>query len=240
MIPGRTPRDAAWVVERNARRIGFPSGDRDRFHGYAVMGLPFTLGHVLALRRMTITSVGIGFTSLWHRSPDGAWSFYVDGDPDASCPRYFGVAGSRVVETEIQLTWTGPHALAVSLPMANIEWALRFETTPATRVMNTVLAALPRGVARQEPVLGGLGRVAGRALDAGRVSLSGRVPSGHWFAGMPKRVWVVSASAAMIEGREAGPIGPLAEQARLRDYLIPNRGVLAFGETCFTAPPATV
>jgi hypothetical protein len=40
-------------------------------------------------------------------------------------------------------------------------------------------------------------------------------------------VWVVESSHAIIRGLDAGPLGPLAEQARLRDFLIPQRGVFA-------------
>jgi hypothetical protein len=51
--------------------------------GYGVMGLPFGSGHVLGLRRWTASSVGEGFTSIWHRDPAGRWTFY--GPP--GCPR---------------------------------------------------------------------------------------------------------------------------------------------------------
>ena len=44
-------------------------GQEERFSGYGVMGLPFRSGHVLALRRFPVTSVGPGYTSVWWRDP---------------------------------------------------------------------------------------------------------------------------------------------------------------------------
>jgi hypothetical protein len=40
----------------------------------------------------------------------------------------------------------------------------------------------------------------------------------------------VKSSYAIIRGVDAGPLGPLAEQARLRDFLIPQRGVFAVAQ----------
>ena len=50
---------------------------------------------------------------------------------------------------------------------------------------------------------------------------------------IPRLVWRVEASAAVVDGEDLGPIGPLSEQARLGGFWIPNRGVFAFGEAAF-------
>lgn len=65
-------------VEASAR---LPAGDQERFAGYGVMGLPFSSGRLLALRRFPASSVGPGFSSVWHWSPDGRWIFYTDIEP---------------------------------------------------------------------------------------------------------------------------------------------------------------
>jgi len=51
--------------------VSLPAGQGDRFAGYAVIGLPFQSGHVLAMRRFTASSIGSGYPSVWHRSPEG-------------------------------------------------------------------------------------------------------------------------------------------------------------------------
>jgi hypothetical protein len=52
-----------------------PDGQDERFNGYGVMGVPFVSGDLLALRRFPNTSIGDGYTSVWHRRPDGRWLF---------------------------------------------------------------------------------------------------------------------------------------------------------------------
>jgi hypothetical protein len=59
------------------------------------------------------------------------------------------------------------------------------------------------------------------------MNLAGRTPNGQEFVANPRQVWLLKSSHAIIRGVDAGPVGPLAEQARLRDFLIPQRGVFA-------------
>jgi hypothetical protein len=51
--------------------------------GWAVFGLPFDSGHVLALRVMPESSIA-PYRSLYHRDPLGNWELYVDG-PKVCC-----------------------------------------------------------------------------------------------------------------------------------------------------------
>ena len=67
-----TPREVAGALEDAPGRL---DAQRERFRGYGVMGLPFESGHVLGLRPFPVSSIGPGYTSIWHRSPDGRWSF---------------------------------------------------------------------------------------------------------------------------------------------------------------------
>ena len=55
--------------------------DWEHFSGWGIMGLPFRSGHILGLRRFPATSIGPGYTSLWHRDPAGTWTFYADAQP---------------------------------------------------------------------------------------------------------------------------------------------------------------
>src|SRR5215217_2031268 len=80
-----------------------PQGTEERFNGYGVMGLPFRSGHVLALRRFPASSVGPGYTSVWHRNPAGDWVFYANVAPRQACTRFFGATVMDAVQTDITL-----------------------------------------------------------------------------------------------------------------------------------------
>jgi hypothetical protein len=74
------------------------------------MGLPFRSGHVLGLRRFPASSIGPGYRSVWHRDPDGRWTFYQDQPAELACTRYFGSAVQDVREGPIDIDWTGPRS----------------------------------------------------------------------------------------------------------------------------------
>jgi len=84
----REPRNFA----RDVSQFAIPDGSGDRFSGYGVIGLPFSSGHVLALRCFEVSSLGTAYTSVWHRDPKGRWTFHQNVPPEQSCPRYFGAA----------------------------------------------------------------------------------------------------------------------------------------------------
>lgn len=203
------------------------------FRGYGVMGLPFASGHVLALRRMTGSSIGPPFTSVWHRSPSGQWTFYLDQEPGWSCPRFFGRSLDRVVVGDIELKWEGPMDLSVRIPDARFEWAVRLSSDTTTRAVSAVGRVLPEFFWRKRWILSTLGSVGGRVLDVGQLALTGQAPNRQLFRVAPKLVWRVEATAAMVNGQDLGFMAPLSEQARLGDFWIPNRGIFVFGETRF-------
>ena len=69
------------LVDKLEQGAELPSGNEERFVGYGVMGVPFTSGHLLAMRRFPASSLGEGYTSVWHRDPQGRWTFYSDVPP---------------------------------------------------------------------------------------------------------------------------------------------------------------
>src|SRR5215813_674896 len=95
------PREIIHQIENNP---ALPAGEEDRFAGYAVMGVPFRSGHILALRRFPASSVGPAYTSVWHRDPRGMWTFYSTVNPEMGCSRYFGaeITYNCVVPIEIR------------------------------------------------------------------------------------------------------------------------------------------
>jgi len=106
------PREIALQLEAEAQ---LPERPEESAVGYGVMGLPFASGHILALRRFPATSIGEGFTSVWHRTPDGRWSFAQDAEREAACTRYFGAALVADHRSEIEIEWTGSHAMHLTM-----------------------------------------------------------------------------------------------------------------------------
>lgn len=98
------PRD---VVQRLEAAGQLPDGDEERFSGYGVMAVPFSTGHLLAMRHFHASSIGPGYTSIWHWSPEGRWTFYTNIDPALSCNRFFGNDVEETHTGPIDLEWTG-------------------------------------------------------------------------------------------------------------------------------------
>src|SRR5215470_16530734 len=108
----REPKDIVDEIEATAV---LSEGEDERFSGYAVIGLPFRSGHVLALRRFPASSVGPGYTSVWHRDPQGAWTFYSSINPELGCSRYWGREITCNVVAPIEIEWTGPAQFSVTV-----------------------------------------------------------------------------------------------------------------------------
>src|SRR5512139_2046013 len=110
-----SPRDAILAAEMRAT---LRPGSGERFNGWGVMGLSFSGGDVLATLCFPAVSIGPGYSSVWHRDPDGNWSFYSDGPPETSCTRYFGFASGDTRRCPVIHTWTAADTLHVDVPEA--------------------------------------------------------------------------------------------------------------------------
>lgn len=225
-----TPRDTIAAVETSAR---LPEGERERFAGYGVMGLPFSSGHVLGMRRWPASSVGPGYTSIWHRAPDGRWGFWSTAAPEVSCTRYTGEISDETRESAIGLEWTSPTAFTITSDAPTLHWDLEVATTVTSRALGAVARRLPTRMGASERVLRVMGPVAGRLLGAGRLALTGRMPNGQTFHLLPSHVWPIVASRARLDGIDLGEPSPLPEQAQIGDFRIPQRGLLAAGGVDF-------
>lgn len=227
--------DVRALVEQLEREATVTVDGREHFNGYGVMSAPFRSGHILALRRFPAISLGSAYRSVWHRSPDGAWSFYTDVPPMQGCPRFFGSASSHSEETAVEIAWTGPQAFTVRVPAADLTWDVSLKTTPVTGVMSAMTSAMPGALWRSGAVLAAMGPMAGVMLRAGKVSLRGAVPNGQAFEANPYRTWVLDRSSATIGGVDLGPSGAVQEQARLGDFWLPQRGLFVIGHSVFEA-----
>jgi hypothetical protein len=224
---------AQYAQEREEHPV-LPKGDCERVSGFGVMGLPFSSGHVLGLRRWTASSVGEQFTSIWHRDPVGRWTFYESAPSPVACSRYFGNDVERFVEGPIGLEWEAPNRLRVWAD-GKVDWTVEMGATTRTRLMSAFGSMLPSSAWRSGPVLAAMGAIAGRMLGVGKVQLTGTTPNDQHFDANPMRIWYVNRSHAVVEGVELGPIGTLEEQAHMADFYFPQRGVFALGRV-FISP----
>jgi hypothetical protein len=219
------------AAEQNA---ALGPGDDERFSGYGVMGLPFSSGHVLAMRRFPVTSVGPGYTSVWLRRPTGSWTIYADAPQEVSCARYFSAHLESTMQCPITVTWTGDSSFSVRIGgNVDLSWELKLASTLVTRAMTVALTALPGSVLENTTVLKAMGAVSGPVLRAGRLGLTGTVPNGQGFRAKPRRMWFVSRSSATLAGRNFGSLKPLRVQNRLGDFWIPQRGIFLVGASSF-------
>jgi hypothetical protein len=219
----------AEIVKRSSSKALRARPRRDDVDGFAVVSLPFASGDILCLRRWPATSFGPGYTSVWHRSPAGDWTVYTSIAPELSCPRFIGAAISRAVETPVEIEWTGPAALAVRVPAAELRWDLRFESTLVTRLMNGMMALMPAFLYRSNLVLAMMSAMATAMLAAGRFRLVGSFPNRQWFQAGPRKLWFIPESRAALAGRDFGAPAPLERQAMMGDVPLPQRGILMLG-----------
>lgn len=224
------PRTVAQEIERSPPLL---PGSEECFRGYAIMGVGYASGHVLALRRFPQTSIGPGYTSIWHHAPDRGWTIYTDVDQALSCPRYFSRAAASTVTTDIAITWTGPHTLVASMERPSLEWMLQLSSTRMTRILNATSPLCPERVRRNGLVLSMIARASCVALTAGTITLRGRVPNGQRFTAVPRLIWSVGHGAAILARRDLGRVRPLVHQMLLADFRIPHRGVFAVADAYF-------
>lgn len=228
----RSPREYALESERHPH---LPPGTDERVAGYGVMGQTFASGHVLGLRRWTASSVGEQFASIWHREPDGRWHFYESAQPQFACSRWFGHGVEESVVTPIEVTWDGPTQLHVTAD-GRVDWSVTLASSPMTRVMTAMGAGMPLAAWRSTSMLKAMGAVASATLGVGKVSMTGMTANGLPFDANPLRIWRVVDTTASINGADVGPPAPLAKQARLGDFWIPQQGIFAMGRVFVGAP----
>jgi len=172
--------------------------------GFGVMAMPFTSGHLLALRAFPRNSFA-PYKSVWHRTPDGTWTIFVDGAPaEKACPRYFGAAAEESRSARIDVTWTGPMDLEVTVEPLNLRWTMSLTEPAYLKALNAASSRLPEAAWRSPVLLRGIELMASVVLGMGDVQLAGRVPSGHWATVTPRRMYFVRSAHAELAGRNLG------------------------------------
>jgi hypothetical protein len=226
-----TPQAAAEAT----KTMPLPDGDDERVVGFGVMGLPFANGHYLAFRDFPATSFAPAYLSVWHRTPDGVWTFYATTPGPQSCSRYFSSATPvDPVVCPIESQWVTPWSLAISIDGV-LDWRVDITATTATRLMSAVGMRIPASAAGNRRLLAAMSYVVGPALGIGRAKLTGHLPNGQEFRIAPKRVWAVADSSAVLNGEDLGPLGPHPVQGTLADFQLPQRGICVVAQGRFEA-----
>src|ERR1700754_4867320 len=129
-----TPQAAAAVT----KYLPLPDGDEERVVGFGLMVLPFAGGHYLAFRDFPATSFSPAYRSVWHRTPDGVWTFYATTPGPQSCSRYFSSATPvDPVVCDVQSRWLTPWSLLISID-GLLQWRVDVKRTWATRLMSVI------------------------------------------------------------------------------------------------------
>ena len=228
------PSDLAAGMERNA---GLLPGAGDRFRGYGVLGLAFLDGDVLAMRRFPATSRGPAYTSVWHRTCDGRWTFFVDIGSDCGCSRYFRPDVVDVVVTPIRLEWPTTRRLTVSIDGGRVlAWSICLCPSVRSRLVTACAPALPLWCQETPAVRRALERLVALTFGLGEFHLAGHTPSGHGFQVTPRAFWHVEASRARLCGRDLGALAALDSQVALADFWVPRQGLFVAGEVHMSEP----
>jgi hypothetical protein len=132
------------------------------------------------------------------------------------------------VVVPIEVTWEGPRQLHVTAE-GRVDWRLTLASSPKIRVINAMGAGMPLAAWRSTAMLKAMGAMASATLGVGKVSMTGLTANGLPFDANPLRIWRVVHATATINGDDAGLAAPLAEQARLGDFWVPQQGIFAMG-----------
>lgn len=223
------PADHAARIERAGR---LPQGVGDRFAGYAVLGVSFASGDVLALRHYPVSSRGRAYTCVWHCSPDDEWVFYADVPASQGCARYFAPALKEVVVAPIRVEWHGPRRLVVAVDGGRLVcWSLELQSTILTRFFNEVAPGLGRAWPRRLGLLEALQYVSRLFPSLGELRLTGLTPTGVRFIALPQAIWWVSTSRATVQGVDLGSSTRLRRRLALGDFSIPRRGLFTMAHS---------
>ena len=182
----REPKDYVAEIESAAN---LPDGREERFSGYGVVGLPFTSGHILALRRFAASSIGPAYISVWYRTPEGGWTFFQNTTPHQACSRYFGSAIEDVIYQDISIEWTASLSFTVrSEGERSLVWSVTVKPTTATALMNAAGSLMPQTWWQNPKVLSLMGTAARLSLGTGKFRLIGHTPNGQTFIANPRRI----------------------------------------------------
>ena len=211
-----------------------PLPGREHQHWWGIIAYPFDSGHVLALR-VSPQNDFAPFTSVWHRSPDGAWSIYVDGPRlDTACPRYWGAATEQVQLTEISVEWTGPQDLVVEMADPKLCWTASMHAGPIVRAANAVSRSIPESVLRSRLAIRFVERMSDHLFDLGDVTLATPVPNGQDAVALTRRLFPIVDGSAQLDGDDLGEPATRSENPTFGEARLPARPIFTIGRAYLT------
>lgn len=224
---------ASELARLQAQRGQAPWPDHEYVRGWGVFGLPFDSGHVLALRVFPENDFS-PYRTVWHRTPDGEWSIYVDGARlDTACPRYYGPACAYTGFAKINLDWTGPVSLRITMDDPHLEWTLVATETTTLRVLNFMSPHMPLWTWKSRMLVRARELLANHVLGMGDIRMSGTMPSGHPGILMPQRMYFIQDATAHWAGEDLGRPTKVSPNPQIGDVALPARGVLAIGQAAW-------
>lgn len=230
-VPDSGVAAATQWVRPSIRQSPMPGYEHVR--GFGIYGLPLDSGHVLALRVFPENDFA-PYATLWHRTPEGEWTIYVDGPrQDIACPRYYGEAADAVVDAEIALEWLGPNELRVTMPDPAFELTVEMAVPWRSRLLNPVGARLPMWLWRVPGFAPRLASVADAVFDVGDVTLAGTSPNGHRSLLLPRQLFPIVSGSATLAGTDLGRPVRSETNPTMGRVALPARPMLAVGEAYF-------
>jgi hypothetical protein len=223
--------DETQAIAPQVCRSSLPGFEHVR--GFGVFAAPFESGHVLALRVFPENDFA-PYKTIWHRSPEGAWSIFVDAPRhDIACPRYFGSAASLIQSAGIRLAWTGSTKLRVEMDAPRFVWDLAMTSSPILGLMNLANPRFPERVRRSPGMLRAMESMADRVLGLGHVTLAGITPNGHSTMLLPERMFFLASSRAVFESVDLGQPARGGACPTIGVMNLPARPVFAIGRAYF-------
>lgn len=202
----------------------------EHYKGYGVMALPFSSGHLLGLRVFPENDFA-PYISVWHRTPEGAWSIYNDGHSlETTCPRWWGPALKHAELTSIKLTWRGPNQLHVDMENPKLSWSMSITAPLPMRLVNAINAAQPLWTWKPSPLLRMREWAAKWFFGMGNLRFSFVTPSGFDAIIMPQKSFFISSSDAILEGSDLGTPVKLPGNPTIGSVPLPTRPVFITGQ----------
>lgn len=216
--------EAIQPIARRSPWLGY-----EYVRGYGVFALPFDSGHVLVLRVFPQNDFA-PYRTVWHRTPQGVWSIFVDSPRlDIACPRYYSAAAKRNLSARISLKWSGPMDLSIEMETPRLQWNVSMTTTPLVRLMNATSQRIPESLWRTPMMLRAFERIGGMLFDLGDVTLSGNAPNGQFSILMPSRMFPIAAASARLDGEDLGQPTRSKENPSIGEFQLPARPIFAVG-----------
>jgi hypothetical protein len=211
-----------------------PLEGHEHVHGWGVLACPFDSGDVLALRVIPQNDFA-PYTSIWHRSPDGSWSIYVDGPRlDVACPRYWGAETEHAQLADVDVEWTGPSTLRVEMADPPLEWTTSMDASLLARAANATCRRLPDAVLRSRPMIRLVEWTADALFDLGDVTLAMTVPNGQDARVLTKQLFPIVDGSATFDGVDLGSPARAPDTPVFGDARLPARPVFTIGGAYMT------